>query len=308
MNENDTLVLRQTPPPAECDRRPLAVKAHGQTHVGRVRTSNEDQFLVAELARTLSVKATSVSQSATRVSSCRGHIFLVADGMGGHRAGETASAVTVLSLEAFFLNTLKRFFCRAPEEEQSVLTEFQGALRQADARIFEEAMNHPEMLGMGTTLTLAFAVNRKLFVAHAGDSRCYLLSEGRLQQLTHDHTLVAELVSRGVMSPQQAARSKYRNVVTNALGGNEKGVRAELHLVDLSVGDSILLCSDGLCGAVSDERIAEILARPEDPETACAQLIAEANDCGGHDNITAIVARFDLGDAHSAEGNGSEHS
>jgi serine/threonine protein phosphatase PrpC len=303
MNDNNTQVLTPAPQVPTCDPRdprPFTVSAHGETHVGRVRPSNEDQFLVAELARTLSVKASSVPQSATRASTCRGHIFLVADGMGGHAAGEKASTVTVLSLEAFFLNSLKRFFCRAIEDEYNVLKEFRQALCQADARIFEEAANHPELLGMGTTLTLAFAVNRKLYVAHAGDSRCYLLSEGRLQQITHDHTLVAEMVSRGMISPQQAARSKYRNVVTNALGGNEKGVRAELHAVDLAPGDTILLCSDGLCGPVSDEKIAAILNRQDSPESTCAQLIAEANDEGGRDNITAIVARFELDDAPSA--------
>src|SRR5205823_5023156 len=108
--------------------------------------------------------------------------------------GEVASALSIVTIEAFLLNTLKRFFKLTTPEEQDVLKEFQAALLQADARIFEEATQHPEQLGMGTTLTLAFAVDWKLFVAHAGDSRCYLLSRGELQQLTQDHTVVAEMV------------------------------------------------------------------------------------------------------------------
>src|SRR5260370_28338984 len=133
--------------------------------------------------------------------------------MGGNRAGEVASAITVLTIEGFLLNTLKRFFHSPVPEEQDVLKEFQGALLQADARIFEEASRHPEMLGMGTTLTLAFAIDRKLFVAHAGDSRCYLFSQDGLHPLTQDHTYVAELVRQGALPPEGVSRHPFRHVV-----------------------------------------------------------------------------------------------
>jgi protein phosphatase len=173
------------------------------------------------------------------------------------------------------------------------MREFQAALQQADARLFEEAERHGELEGMGTTLTLAFAVDWKLFVAHAGDSRCYLFSDGELRQLTHDHTVVADLVRRGALSPQEATRHPFRRMVTNVLGGNEPGVRVELHRLGLEAGDVLLLCSDGLTEMVPDPEIAAVLADEPEPQQACERLVALANERGGRDNITVVVARFE---------------
>jgi protein phosphatase len=174
------------------------------------------------------------------------------------------------------------------------MKEFQAALLQADARIFEEASQHPEMIGMGTTLTMAFALNWRLFVAHVGDSRCYLFSKGELHPLTQDHTVIAELVRRGALSPEEALRNPYRHVVTNVLGGDEPGVRVEMHKIDLETGDLVLLCSDGLTEMVPNARIGAILhEEQDDPRQACARLVAEANERGGKDNITALVACFE---------------
>lgn len=271
---------------------PLSVRAFGRTHPGRVRKVNEDHFLVAELTRRLAVTATSLDHPPTRAGSCRGHLFLVADGMGGHRAGEMASSLSVWSIESFLLNSLKRFICSECIDED-LMDEFRKALEQADAAIIDEATAHAEMLGMGTTLTLAFAIERTLFVAHVGDSRCYHLSNGELKQITRDHTVAAELVAHGVLTPEQAERSPYRNSLTNALGGRDKGVQTDLHVVGLAPGDTVLVCSDGLHGALGDEEITNVLNRAHDPDKACAALIAEANNHGGKDNITAIVARFE---------------
>jgi serine/threonine protein phosphatase PrpC len=272
--------------------RPCAVRSFALTDPGRVRPANEDHYVIVELARTMSVHQTSVPQAKVQYSSHRGHLFIVADGMGGHQAGEVASALGVVTVEGFLLNTLKRFFHLQVPEEQNVMKEFQHALMEADARIFEEADQHPEMLGMGTTLTMAFAVNWRLLIAHAGDSRCYLLSQGELHQLTLDHTEVAEMVRLGVLSPAQAVRHPNRHVITNVLGGHEPGVRVEMHKLDLEPADVVLLCSDGLSEMVPDASIAAILEEQE-PRRACERLVAEANDRGGKDNITAIVARFE---------------
>src|SRR3954469_8692043 len=141
------------PPALPNTERPFTVRSFGLTDPGRVRPSNEDQFVIVELARALSVRQTSVPQAKTQYSGHRGHLFVVADGMGGHQAGEVASALGVLTVEGFLLNTLKRLFSVDVPEEQGVLKEFRTALLQADARIFEEASRHPEMVGMGTTLT-----------------------------------------------------------------------------------------------------------------------------------------------------------
>jgi PPM family protein phosphatase len=279
-------------PPSTAPRPPFTLESHGLSDPGRVRESNEDCFVVAELARTLHVHHTNLPQSKSHYSCHRGHVFLVADGVGGNKAGEVASGLTVRTIEDYLLNTLKRFSNLQAGEEQTALRELQAALFQADSRIFEETARHPEWRGMGTTLTMAFAVNWRLFVAHAGDSRCYLHSGGKLQRLTQDHTVTAEMVRHGILPPERQAGHPYRHVVTNLLGGTETGVRVELHSLDLHPGDVMILCSDGLTEMVSDERIATILQEERVPRGACERLVAEANAAGGVDNITAIVAHI----------------
>jgi PPM family protein phosphatase len=148
---------------------------------------------------------------------------------------------------------------------------------------------------MGTTLTMAVVSGTRLFVIHAGDSRCYLLRAGHLAQLTEDHTLVAGMVERGEISPEQARRHPQRHVVTNILGGGQLGVRVDVQRAALEPGDLLLLCSDGLTGMVDDGRIAAALAAEAEPEAACHRLVRLANDAGGKDNVTAIVARFEAG-------------
>jgi protein phosphatase len=220
-------------------------------------------------------------------------LFLVADGMGGHHAGERASALAVQSIEDFVLNSLKWFFHLKGSEEQNLLKEFQTALRQADARLFEEAYYHPEQAGMGTTLTIVYSVDADLFIAHVGDSRCYLFRSGELHQLTRDHTLVAEMVREGLLAPEEASRHRLRHMITNVVGGFDPGVNVEVHKAHLEPGDTLLLCSDGLTEMVPSGRIANILAEEMEPHAACERLVAEANARGGKDNITVILASFE---------------
>jgi serine/threonine protein phosphatase PrpC len=268
----------------------IHVMSSGLTDRGKVRPSNEDHFLIAELARTLWVRQTSLPQPSTQHGRNRGHIFLVADGMGGHQAGEVASALTVASIEAFVLNVLHRFSNLGTGDEHDVIRELKAALRHADQQIFYEISHHPEFTGMGTTLTLAFVTGWKLFVMHAGDSRCYLYRDGTIRQLTHDHTLAAELARNGVISPESVQKHQFRHLVTNILGGDLAGVEVDVQMESLQSGDSILLCSDGLTDMLSVERITTILNAEVHPEGACKRLVSEANGAGGHDNITAIVA------------------
>jgi protein phosphatase len=270
----------------------MAVHAFGLTDRGKVRPGNEDHFLIAELARTLWVKQTSLPQSATQHGRNRGHIFLVADGVGGHRAGGVASALSVTTIEAFALHLLKRFSNLQTADEPGVLKDFQEALRQANARLAEESAHHPEFAGMGTTLTVAFVSGWRLFVFHAGDSRCYLHRRGQLRQLTDDHTVAAELARQGVIKPEDVSCNRFRHVVTNVLGGHGAGLRVDVQKADLEPGDVMLLCSDGLTDVVADDRIATTLNSLPDPRAACERLVAEANGAGGPDNVTAVVARF----------------
>ena len=271
---------------------PPVLRSFGLSDRGQKRESNEDCFAIAELARTIRVHKTNLPQPQTSLSFQRGHVFLVADGMGGKEAGEIASELSVKTVEEFLLNSLRCFSNLRSSEEQGVLRELQEALRQADSRIFEETAKHPEWQGMGTTLTMAIVVDWRLFVAHAGDSRCYLYSGRKLQQLTQDHTVAAEMTRRGVISAERAAGHPWRHVVTNILGGKERGVQVELHSLELHSEDILLLCSDGLTEMVSEEQIAAVLQREHDPQRACERLVTEANRLGGRDNVTAVVARI----------------
>jgi len=281
---------------ASASRPIVSVESFGLSDRGQERSSNEDCFVIAELSRTLHVHHSNPPQIKATFSCHRGHVFLVADGVGGSKAGEVASGLSVKSIEEFLLNTLKRFANLQASEEQGVLRELQNALLHADARIFEATTAHPEWRGMGTTVTMAFAVDWRLFVAHAGDSRCYLYSGKKLQRLTQDHTITAELVRRGIVAPENQEHHPWRHVVTNILGGLEQGVRAELHSLDLHAGDVLLLCSDGLTEMVPEDHIAAILREEQLPQSACERLVAEANQRGGKDNITVIVSHFGQGE------------
>jgi protein phosphatase len=272
------------------------VKAFGITDTGRVRPSNEDQFLIAELTKTMRIWHTSLPEPKTQFGDEHGHLFLVADGMGGHRAGEQASALAVVAIEQFTLNRFKWFFHSDAPEAQRVLTQFQTALREADTRILEESIEHPELTGMGTTVTMAYHLDSQLCLVHVGDSRGYIFENDRLHQITHDHTLMAEMVSRGALQPKEVAHHRLRNVITNVVGGNEAGVNVEAHALKVDVGDRLLLCSDGLTEMLTDEAIAATLRAEPDPQAACSKLVAQANDAGGRDNITVLIVRFDTTD------------
>jgi protein phosphatase len=271
----------------------LAVRAFGLTDTGLVRPSNEDQFLIAELTKTMRIWQTSLPEPKAQRGNERGHLFLVADGMGGHRAGEQASALAVAAIEQFTLNTFKWFFHSGGPEAQGILTQFQAALRHADERILEESAGHPELHGMGTTLTMAYHLDAQLCVVHVGDSRAYMFGSDRLEQITHDHTLMAEMVQRGELRPEQVAQHRLRHVITNVVGGNEAGIDVEAHALEVHAGDRLLLCSDGLTEMLTNDAIAEVLRAEPDPEAACRQLVAQANEAGGRDNITVLIVRFD---------------
>jgi len=282
----DTMTLPDMHPPA-------TVRSFGLTDRGKVRDRNEDQFLIAVLRKALDVQRTSLPQRTVQHGSDQGYLFVVADGMGGHAGGEQASALAIDSVETFMLETFKWFFQFKGKEEDKLLAAFHSALGQANARVLAEAAQHPELRGMGTTLTLAYSLNDELFVAHVGDSRCYLCRDGIIHRLTRDHTLVEDMVRRGVLPAEEAEKHHWRHVITNAVGGNDPELKVEVHKVHLQAGDGVLLCSDGLTSMLADEEIARILETEVDPEQACRQLVAQANEAGGEDNITVILGRYE---------------
>jgi len=282
-----------TNPECPAPRIPLHVRSHGRTDRGRVRDQNEDQFLIADLTRALQSRQSSLDEPDVRFSTPQGYLFLVADGVGGHAGGEKASALAVNTVESFILDTLNWCARLQSDNGNEVLADFQRALVRADARLIQEARQRPELRGMATTMTLAYAVNNELFIAHVGDSRCYLLRGTVFYRLTKDHTLVDEMVRQGVIKPEDAAHHRLRHVVTNVVGGNDQGVRVEMHRLPLESGDRLLLCSDGLTEMIADQEILSLLTADEDPADACEKLVDRANEAGGKDNVTVVVARFD---------------
>ena len=271
----------------------MGVTAFGLTDTGKVRNSNEDQFLIAELSKRMRVWQTSLPEPQLQVGEDRAHLFLVADGMGGHRAGERASAIAVAAIEQFTLNTFRWFFAPDSPGAQKVLAQFQSALSQADAQITEEAAGNPDLAGMGTTLTMAFHLGAQLCLVHVGDSRAYLYRGGQLHQLTKDHTVVAELVRSGVLEADQVSSHPLRHVITNVVGGPHPGVKVEARAFEVHADDRLLLCSDGLSEMVTDQAIVAALEADREPEAAARALLASANSGGGRDNITVVIVRFD---------------
>jgi serine/threonine protein phosphatase PrpC len=270
--------------------RALVVSSHGLTDRGQHRSGNEDQFVIAEVRRMLKVQQSSIPQPESLLGDSLGQLLMVADGIGGHRGGDVASTMAVMGIENLLLNTLG-WLCRLHGE--GVLRELHQALRAADRWVEEAAGGRPDLKGMGTTLTMAYVTGNMLYLAHAGDSRCYRWRLGRLERLTHDHTLVEKLVSGGVLTAAAAEHHELRNVVTNAVGGGTTGVEPEVHKHTLAPGDIVLLCTDGLTGPISDQEIAAVLAGGRTPAETCHALVDEANRRGGPDNITVVIARFD---------------
>jgi protein phosphatase len=272
---------------------PLAVRAFGATDTGRLRRKNEDQFVVATLSSALSIEQSTIEEAGLRRGASRAHLIVVADGMGGHAFGEQASAVAAWTVEELLLNALGWAF--ALEDPDSIIfEELKRAVVRADEAVAREAAMRPEMRGMGTTLTLALSAGDRLYVAHAGDSRCYLLRAGVLYQITRDHTVIRELVAAGVLGPEEVERNQWRHVVTNVVGGGTPGVTAEVHELGVAPGDVLMLSTDGLHDMVGDDIIARILASQVEPRRACEALIDAANAAGGRDNITVVVARYEV--------------
>jgi protein phosphatase len=245
------------------------------------------------MVKALQVDSTNLPQPRVQQSNTQGFLFIVADGMGGHAAGEEASAIAIDSVESFVLNTFKWFTpCKSQGEDQ-VLHDFQKAVQQVNARVLMEAEQHPELRGMGTTLTLAYNIGHELFLAHVGDSRCYLSRAGKLSRLTRDHTLVEQLVRAGALAPEDVNRHKLRHVVTNSVGGNTPGVQVDISKLHLNSEDRLLVCSDGLTEMVSEDEIGTIMQGENDPEKACRQLLSRALEAGGKDNVTIVVVHFE---------------
>jgi protein phosphatase len=230
-----------------------------KTDTGRQRRDNEDSAYV------------------------RVPLYVVADGMGGAQAGEVASA---LAVEEF-----RRGLPDTDDDHPTAEQRLAARVRDANRRIYETAQLEREHSGMGTTLTAVYLDGPDLAIAHVGDSRAYVLRDGELTRLTHDHSLVEELMRRGKLTPEQAAEHPQRSIITRALG-IEPDVEVDTWTYPGRAGDVVLLCSDGLTSMIDEDLVAEVLGSEPDLERAGERLIAAANEAGGRDNITVVLFRL----------------
>jgi len=272
----------------------IEVNSAGLTDTGKIRTENQDQFLVAEISRSMRVKSGSIScePDSRLFGSPLGHIFVVADGMGGHLGGSEASKFAVDFMANSILNNSAWLARIEPSSEESFIAELRSMLENAHRAIEERAKTADGHNGMGTTLTLAYVAWPRLIIAHAGDTRCYLFRKDELHLLTRDHTVANEMLRKGQLPRDESERSHWSNVLVNALGAGAASVFPDIYKIDLKQYDSILLCSDGLNKHVSDNQISTVLSASKSPKNVCQELIKMAKQGGGSDNITVIYASF----------------
>ncbi|HYA97346.1 MAG TPA: Stp1/IreP family PP2C-type Ser/Thr phosphatase [Methylomirabilota bacterium] len=252
----------------------MRISSGGSTDVGRVRSNNEDSYRIVEPL----------------------NLFVLSDGMGGEAHGEVASAIAVDTIADHCLEAAADH--DAPFHGQPLVgwsdhtKRLASAVYLANQKIFAAADRSEERHGMGATLTAVWIGGNRMSLAHVGDSRAYLLRSGNLQQLTTDHSLVAEQVRRGILSAAEAERSDMQNVLLRALGTQEE-VEFETDEHQLIPNDALVICSDGLTRMVTEPEIAGTLQAETDPQKAAEQLVNLANENGGADNITVIVVRLE---------------
>jgi len=251
----------------------LRIEAGARTDLGRVRNNNEDYFQVeADL-----------------------NLYVLSDGMGGEAHGEVASKLAVQTVMDHCQQAANSHSTPTFGEPQADVSErtnrLASAVRLANRKVYEMASSHPGHKGMGATIVAAWLEGQKLSIAHVGDSRAYLLRAGSLDQLTADHSLVAEKVRIGILTPQEADASEMQSVLTRAVGTHEN-VEVDADEQMLLGGDSVLLCSDGLSRMVTDPEIASILLTSISAQNAADRLVDLANENGGVDNVSVIVLRI----------------
>jgi len=248
--------------------------AGGKTDRGLKRTHNEDSLSVCPDL----------------------NVFIVADGMGGHNAGEVASRAAIRSVLEFLRQCESDSESTWPFGVESGLSEFENklltAIRLANRDVCNLSLERREYAGMGTTIVAALfdPEDHRVALAHVGDSRCYLVRDGELRQLTLDHSWVSEQVQKKILTEEEARNHRWKNVITRALG-NKLDVEIDVQVAEVRNGDVFLLCSDGLSSMVEDDALLEIVENHEDLDEGCERLVQSANDQGGQDNISVVLVR-----------------
>ena len=264
------------------------IETYGLTHIGKVRQSNNDHFLLASMHKSLAVHGTSLA-SASNLPAARervAYLAMVADGVGAGEGGEVASRVALEVVTRYVDSSMQCYFTRDPAEAS-----FDEALHEAALQTHASVQREADAAGerIATTLTLFLGVWPWFYVLHVGDSRYYLYQDGVLTQVTRDQTMAQELVDQGALTRTDAFRSRWAHVLSSAIGGEEAAPLVTRHPADWR--NVHLICTDGLTKHVSDERLAERLGAMTSPRQVCERLLQDALDDGGTDNITIIVGR-----------------
>ncbi len=284
-------LLTTTSPPLPAGRpRDEELDLFGLTHPGRVRTENQDHFLLCTLHQQIVVHGTSLPgpDELPLRGERLGTIMLVADGVGGSAAGGEASQLATTAITSYVSSTMRCYHASNASEEKEFSTALQTAVLEAHGTVRKEAARADQR--MATTLTLAIAVWPRMYVVQVGDSRCYYYWDGVLKQVTRDQTVAQYLVDAGVIKADQASKSPYSNVLASAIGGEE--AKPEIALLDITPrGCVILLCSDGLTKHVSDDEITQQCRTMTSSEQLCTSLLEMALERGGSDNITILAGR-----------------
>jgi protein phosphatase len=278
-------------------RGPVSVTVQARTDLGRTRDHNEDAFLIADLT----ARSVNLVDGKPHDVGERGLLFLVADGMGGAAAGELASS---MAADLIFRDLLESWGTETEITGEQFTLHLRGAVERANERIHVYSKDHPDVRGMGTTATVAGVIHGVLYLAQVGDSRGYVVRGGVATLITKDQSLMQRLVDAGELTEEEAEHSERRNIILQALGPDPR-IRVDLTWQDLHRGDTLVLCSDGLSGQVRREEIGQLVTEAPDLDALCTRLITLANERGGPDNITAIVARFD-GEGLPAPGDSGE--
>lgn len=271
----------------------IQIDAYGCTDQGRVRRNNQDQFLIAELHKVFDITHTSIpSQFRQRFESgARALMLLVADGVGGMSGGEEASALTMDTVVTYVSTSMRCFYKLDEHVQQELMSELSRIVQESDAAVRSKAESS-EQSRMATTLTMAHVLWPRAYVVQIGDSRCYHVHGDSMMQITKDQTMAQAMIEKGILDPAHADRSPFNDMLTQAIGTGDVELTAEISTVQLEVGDSLLLCTDGLTKHVGDEAIRDALCDTTSAEDTAQGLLKQALDDGGSDNTTIVVARF----------------
>ena len=272
--------------------RPLddEVDVYGLTHPGKVRANNEDHFLICALQKRMEVYYTSLPNASNLISPERlAFIGMVADGVGGAAAGEEASRLALEGVTRYVSQAIHCYYTADPNDDTAFIRELEDAALKVHDELTTAAKEDSSLRGMATTLTLWLGVWPRAYLLQVGDSRCYVLKDGELIQLSRDQTMAEELVEQGVFTRNDAAHSRWAHVLSSAIGGPQTAPM--VRRLEQSWGRVGLMCSDGLTRHVPDERIRERLVAMTSARQACEALLQDALDAGGVDNITIIIGR-----------------